>query len=78
MRNAQDRLKFIKPQEPALVLEPPLSDDWIHEIKYDGFRVQLIRDWAGVRAFTKNGHDWSKRFWPVIDAAEKLKAKTNP
>lgn len=57
------------------MLEPPLSDDWIHEIKYDGFRVQVIRDWAGVRAFTKNGHDWSKRFWPVIDAAEKLKAK---
>ncbi|MER8615947.1 DNA ligase [Mesorhizobium sp. M1409] len=71
-----DRLKFIKPQEPLLVLEPPVSDDWLHEIKYDGFRIQLILDWAGARAFTRNGHDWSKRFWPVVDAGEKLPAKS--
>jgi bifunctional non-homologous end joining protein LigD len=76
MSNAADRLKFIKPQEPILVLEPPVSDDWIHEIKYDGFRVQLILDWAGARAFTRNGHDWSKRFWPAITAAEQFKAKS--
>ncbi|WP_246675575.1 MULTISPECIES: RNA ligase family protein [unclassified Mesorhizobium] len=69
------RLKFIKPLEPELVLEPPVSDDWIHEIKYDGFRTQLILDWAGARAFTKNGHDWSKRYWPIVAAAEKLPAK---
>jgi bifunctional non-homologous end joining protein LigD len=71
-----DRLKFIRPQEPRLVLEPPVSDDWLHEIKYDGFRVQLILDWAGARAFTRNGHDWSKRFWPVVNAGEKLPAKS--
>ncbi|OWK20643.1 hypothetical protein AJ88_27705 [Mesorhizobium amorphae CCBAU 01583] len=69
MRNGagEARLKFIKPLESALVLEPPVSDDWLHEIKFDGFRVQLVLDWAGARAFTKNGHDWSKRFWPVVD-----------
>lgn len=76
MRSNQERLKFIKPQEPRLVLEPPVSDDWLHEIKYDGFRVQLILDWAGARAFTRNGHDWSKRFWPVVNAGEKLPAKS--
>ncbi|RWC47943.1 MAG: DNA ligase [Mesorhizobium sp.] len=76
MRNAADRLKFIKPQEPILVLEPPVSDDWIHEIKYDGFRTQLILDWAGARAFTRTGIDWSKRYWPVVTAAEQLKAKS--
>ncbi len=76
MRNAQPRLKFIKPQEPILVLEPPVSDDWLHEIKFDGFRTQLIRDWAGVRALTRTGIDWSKRYWPVVDAGEKLPAKS--
>ncbi|AZV21499.1 RNA ligase family protein [Mesorhizobium sp. M7A.F.Ce.TU.012.03.2.1] len=76
MRNAADRLKFIKPQEPVLVLEPPVSDDWIHEIKYDGFRTQIILDWAGARAFSRNGHDWSKRYWPIVTAAEQLKAKS--
>ncbi|ESY72300.1 hypothetical protein X743_17790 [Mesorhizobium sp. LNHC252B00] len=42
MRNAAGRLKFIKPQEPVLVETPPVSDDWLHEIKYDGFRTQII------------------------------------
>lgn len=75
MRNAEDRLKFMKQQEPILVLEPPVSDDWLHEIKYDGFRTQLILDWAGGRAFTRTGIDWSKRYWPIVTALEKLPAK---
>lgn len=70
------RLKFIKPQEPVLVETPPVSDDWLHEIKYDGFRTQLILDWAGARALTRTGMDWSKRYWPIVAAAEKLKAKS--
>ncbi|MGX9145960.1 ATP-dependent DNA ligase [Mesorhizobium sp. 128a] len=71
-----DRLKFIKPQEPILVETPPVSDEWIHEIKYDGFRTQLILDWAGARAFTRTGIDWSKRYWPIVTAAENLPAKS--
>ena len=76
MRSDRERLKFIKPQEPILVEVPPVSDDWLHEIKYDGFRTQLILDWAGVRAFNRTGIDWSKRYWPVVNAAEKLPAKS--
>lgn len=76
MRVAEDRLRFIRPQEPELVLEPPVSDEWLHEIKYDGFRTQVILDWAGARAFTRTGIDWSKRYWPVVAAAEKLPAKS--
>lgn len=71
-----ERLKFIKPQELTLVQVPPVSDDWLHEIKYDGFRTQLILDWAGASAFTKTGIDWSKRYWPIVAAAEKLPAKS--
>ena len=33
MRSDRERLKFIKPQEPILVEVPPVSDDWLHEIK---------------------------------------------
>ncbi|CAN7298773.1 ATP-dependent DNA ligase [Mesorhizobium caraganae] len=32
-------------------------------------------DWAGGRAFTKAGHDWSRRYWPILAALEKLPAK---
>lgn len=70
------RLSFIRPLEPVQVETPPVSDDWLHEIKYDGFRTQIIRDWAGVRAFSRNGHDWSKRYWPIVQAAEQLPAKS--
>ncbi|RUU12960.1 hypothetical protein EOD23_05940 [Mesorhizobium sp. USDA-HM6] len=68
-------LSFIKPLEPFQVETPPISDDWLHEIKYDGFRTQLTLDWAGARAFSRNGHDWSQRYWPIVQAAEQLPAK---
>lgn len=76
MRDARERLKFIKPLEPIQVETPPISDDWLHEIKYDGYRTQGILDWAGARAFSRNCHDRSKRYWPIVAAAEKLPAES--
>ncbi|MBZ9888158.1 DNA ligase [Mesorhizobium sp. BR1-1-3] len=73
---ARDRLKFIQPQLPRLVEEPPTSDDWIHEIKYDGYRTQVILDWDGARAYTKTGIDWTSRYWPIVTAAEALGARS--
>ncbi|RWE11575.1 MAG: DNA ligase [Mesorhizobium sp.] len=69
-------MSFVRPLEPIQVETPPVSDDWLHEIKYDGYRTQVILDWAGARAFSRNGHDWSKRYWPIVAAAEKLPAKS--
>jgi bifunctional non-homologous end joining protein LigD len=71
-----DRLKFIPPPLPRLVEEPPVSDDWIHEIKYDGYRTQIIIDWDGARAYTKTGIDWTARYWPIVAAAERLVARS--
>lgn len=70
-----ERLGFMKPQEPILVEVAPISDAWLHEIKHDGFRTRLVLDWAGGRAFTKAGHDWSRRYWPIVAALEKQPAK---
>lgn len=70
-----ERLGFIKPQEPILVEVAPISDAWLHEIKYNGFSTQRVLDWAGGRAFTKAGHDWSRRYWPIVAALEKQPAK---
>jgi ATP-dependent DNA ligase len=50
-------LSFIEPMTPTLVREPPRGCEWLHEIKYDGYRTQLIMDDAGVRAFTRRGFD---------------------
>ncbi|TIM67504.1 MAG: hypothetical protein E5Y52_11405 [Mesorhizobium sp.] len=65
-----------EPGCPSLSRWSLISDDWLHEIKYDGFRTQLIRDWAGVRAFSRNGYDWSPRYWPSVTTAEKLPAES--
>jgi ATP-dependent DNA ligase len=70
------RLKFIPPQLPRLVETPPESHDWIHEIKYDGYRTQVIIDWDGARAYTKTGIDWTSRYWPIVTAAEALGARS--
>lgn len=69
-------LRFIPPMEPALVDEPPEGDGWIHEIKYDGFRTQLILQNGGAHAFTRRGHDWTGRYQPIVDEAANLPAGT--
>ena len=44
-------------------------EDWIHEIKHDGYRLIIQRDGQRVRLFTRNGHDWSDRFPLIAEAA---------
>jgi bifunctional non-homologous end joining protein LigD len=46
----------------------PVGPDWLHEIKHDGFRILAARAAAGVRLYSRNGHDFTKRF-PLIVAA---------
>ncbi|WP_298883724.1 hypothetical protein [uncultured Bradyrhizobium sp.] len=47
--------------------------DWIHEVKYDGYRLRIERDRNRVRLFTRNGHDWTRRFPFIEKAARKIK-----
>ena len=63
------RLAFIPPMFPTLVEVPPESDDWIHEIKYDGYRTQLVIDAGGIRAFSRRGVDWTDKYRPIVEAA---------
>lgn len=65
-------LSFIEPMLPTLVDHPPAGDGWIHEIKYDGYRTQIVVDQGQARAFTRNGHDWSERYRPLLAAIEAL------
>jgi DNA ligase D-like protein (predicted ligase) len=54
---------------PTLVQEPPRGDKWLHEIKHDGYRTQLVLNGPDRRAFTRNGHDWSDRYRHVLEDA---------
>ncbi|MEO5756037.1 MAG: RNA ligase family protein [Mesorhizobium sp.] len=64
-------LKFIEPLMPTLVENPPEGDDWIHEIKFDGYRSQIILDHE-VRIFTRNGLDWTAKYRDLAGAAKRL------
>ena len=71
-RSAPAPLGFIKPELPTLVPEPPAGEGWIHEIKYDGYRTLIVIDRGQVRAFTRNGNDWTRAYrrvpapdWPA-------------
>jgi bifunctional non-homologous end joining protein LigD len=59
---------FIKPQLATLKMNAPAGEDWIHEIKYDGYRVQLHIDGDTRKAFARNGHNWIKRFSVIAGA----------
>jgi ATP-dependent DNA ligase len=49
----------------------PAGPDWLHEIKYDGYRLRLERDGKRVRLITKGGYDWTTRYPWIVDAALK-------
>jgi bifunctional non-homologous end joining protein LigD len=57
---------FVEPQLATLVEGPPPGDDWIHEIKYDGYRVIAAVAGGEVKMYTRNGLDWTQRFAPLI------------
>jgi len=51
---------------------PPDGDDWLHEIKYDGYRIAARVDDRGVRLLSRNGLDWTARFPGVKEALAAL------
>lgn len=63
---------FIKPQLAKLVDAAPAGDGWLHEIKFDGYRLQLHVRSGRVITYTRGGLDWTKRFAGIADAAGAL------
>jgi ATP-dependent DNA ligase len=64
--------KWIKPQLSRLVDEAPTGANWLHEIKYDGYRMHARLDGGRARLLTRTGLDWSKRYRFTIEALTKL------
>ena len=65
--------------DPVLALrvdEAPQGAEWLHEIKYDGYRALLHIENGKATIITRNGLDWSARFPEIVKAAEKLKVNT--
>jgi len=63
-------------QLATLVDEPPEGDDWIHEQKFDGYRIGLVKDGSSVSLQSRRNLDWATQFPEVVTAGAKLRAKT--
>jgi bifunctional non-homologous end joining protein LigD len=59
---------FIKPQLAALKSKAPKGEHWLHEIKFDGYRIQVHLNRGRKKVFTRNGLDWTKRFTEITGA----------
>ena len=53
---------YVPPCIPTGAPKPPAGPGWVHEIKHDGYRLQVRREGDAVRLFTRRGYDWSTRY----------------
>jgi bifunctional non-homologous end joining protein LigD len=75
-----DKPCFIAPELATLVDAPPERGRWLHEMKFDGYRLQLVIEGTKrarrVSAVTRGGHHWTDKFPAIVAAAKALKAKS--
>jgi len=69
---AQSLPRFIEPQLATSTDKPPTGSDWVHEIKFDGYRMQLRVEAGRATLKTRKGLDWSDRFTEITAAGAKL------
>jgi bifunctional non-homologous end joining protein LigD len=63
---------FIEPQLASLGGKPPSGDSWVHEVKFDGYRLMARIDHGRVKLLTRRGLDWTDKFSSVERAIEAL------
>jgi len=68
--------KFVEPCLPSSVEKAPSGGDWVHEIKYDGYRVQVRIENGRVTLLTRTGLDWTERFPAIAKAVASLPVKS--
>jgi bifunctional non-homologous end joining protein LigD len=68
--------EFIRPSEPVEQDEPPSGAGWVHEVKFDGYRLQLHKDGERALVWSKNGKDFTERFRDVAKHVAGLPCKS--
>jgi len=66
---------FVRPQLATLVDSVPQGDEWLHEIKFDGYRILCRIDEGRAKFLTREEQDWTRRFGSLVEAAQDLPAK---
>ncbi len=62
-----EKAAFVAPQLARVVPSVPSGNQWLHEIKFDGYRLIAVKHKKSVRLFTRNQIDWTDRFQPLAD-----------
>lgn len=62
----------VEPELATLVSAPPAGDDWLHELKLDGYRILCAVEDGEAQVYTRNAKDWTARFSPIAQAAAAL------
>ena len=68
-------LAFVPPCSPTTASKPPTGERWMHEVKWDGYRLQVIKDGKQIRVLTRSGADWTKRMPTMAEALARLPAR---
>jgi len=63
---------FVKPQLSKLVKVPPAGPEWLHEIKFDGYRMHARLDHSDVQLLTRTGVDWTRKYPSIAHAVKEL------
>jgi ATP-dependent DNA ligase len=61
---------------PTRAYRVPSGPGWVHEVKHDGYRLQVRRVGDQVRLFTRRGYDWSVRYPAIAVTATLLRARS--
>jgi bifunctional non-homologous end joining protein LigD len=67
---------FVPPCIPTRAYRVPSGPGWVHEVKHDGYRLQVRREGEAVRLFTRRGYDWTNRYPAIATAAAAIKASS--
>ena len=73
--SSPDLPKWVKPQLCKLVDAPPQGPEWLHEIKYDGYRMHARLERGRVSLLTRTGLDWTHKYPSIAAALSALPAK---
>jgi ATP-dependent DNA ligase len=68
-------LSFVPPQLASPVDKPPGGSGWVHEVKLDGWRMQILVEGGTARVMTRRGLDWTPRFKHIASAAGGLSCR---
>jgi bifunctional non-homologous end joining protein LigD len=68
--------RYVDPLDPTSVEHPPTGENWIHEIKFDGYRAQAHKGDGRVTVYSRKGYNWTDRFGSIGEFVDGLPVRS--